>query len=169
MKKRLKKLFIPSIYLTAVVLVLGCVYLTVRGVDKFMEKKSDFSYSINGLNNDKVKPVQATDNDDEQEVEGNVQTNTVNTIIRPYTSDKVSIGRYFYDFEAEEDRQVNSIIFYENTYMQNTGVDYISEEVFEVLSSYKNNDESRLTLLNLNIEDGFAYNDTVYVKEKIVQ
>lgn len=43
------------------------------------------------------------------------------------------------------------------------------EEVFEVLSSYKNNDESRLTLLNLNIEDGFAYNDTVYVKEKIVQ
>ena len=34
----------------------------------------------------------------------------------------------------EADKQKDAIIYYENTYMQNSGVDYKSEEVFDVVS-----------------------------------
>ena len=84
-------------------------------------------YSINGLTDTPSKAVQA----EETKVE---ESNNNQQILRPYTSDKVSIGRYFYDFEGDEQKQENSIILYENTYMQNTGVDYISEEQFDVVS-----------------------------------
>ncbi len=53
-------------------------------------------------------------------------------IIRPYTDNTVEIGKSYYDYEAEEKSQEDAIIYYENTYIQNTGVDYVSENVFEV-------------------------------------
>lgn len=53
-------------------------------------------------------------------------------IIRPYTDNNVEIGKSYYDYEAEEKSQEDAIIYYENTYIQNTGVDYVSENVFEV-------------------------------------
>lgn len=53
-------------------------------------------------------------------------------IIRPYTDNTVEIGKSYYDYEAEEKSQEDAIIYYENTYIQNTGIDYVSENVFEV-------------------------------------
>lgn len=55
-------------------------------------------------------------------------------IIRPYTSKDITIGKSYYDYKAEEENQEASIIYYENTYIQNTGVDYVSKEVFDVNS-----------------------------------
>lgn len=55
-----------------------------------------------------------------------------NLLIRPYTSDEVTIGKNFYDYKSEEKDQQNSIIFYEGTYIQNSGVDYVSKDVFNV-------------------------------------
>ena len=57
-----------------------------------------------------------------------------NTIMKPYLSDTASLSKSFYDYEAESASQENSIIFYENTYMQNSGVDYTNKEVFEIIS-----------------------------------
>ena len=34
----------------------------------------------------------------------------------------------------KKDKQQNSLIFYENTYMQNSGVDYVSNTVFDVVA-----------------------------------
>ena len=56
--------------------------------------------------------------------------------IKPYTSDKVSINRYFYDKDATSEQQEKSLIYYENTYLQNSGVVYSSEEEFDVVSVY---------------------------------
>ena len=56
-----------------------------------------------------------------------------NTIIRPYNDEKVTIGKYYYDLNDEK-TQENAIIYYENTYMQNTGVDYVKEDTFKVVS-----------------------------------
>lgn len=53
-------------------------------------------------------------------------------IIKPYTAGNVEIGKSYYDYKSEETNQENSIIYYENTYIQNTGVDYTSKEVFDV-------------------------------------
>ena len=46
----------------------------------------------------------------------------------------VTINKTFYDHTKTQEEQENAIIFYENTYMQNSGVDYKSTESFEVVS-----------------------------------
>lgn len=71
---------------------------------------------------DNVMPVST-----EQEIDNS-------EIIRPYTSKDITIGKSYYDYKAEEENQEASIIYYENTYIQNTGVDYVSKEVFDVNS-----------------------------------
>ena len=54
------------------------------------------------------------------------------TIIRPYTADTVKINKQFYDYMGEAENQKNSIIYYEDTYMQNSGVTYINEGQFDI-------------------------------------
>lgn len=126
MKNGLKKLFVPTVYFIAVVSVIGCIVLTITSINKYLTNEDKINYSVDGI----IKQETSLVNKNQ---EGNIQTDE-ESIIRPYKSDKVSIGRYFYDFEAEAKDQENAIIFYENTYMQNSGVDYISDEVFDVIS-----------------------------------
>lgn len=56
------------------------------------------------------------------------------SIVRPYLDNSVSIAKTFYDYAGEESEQENSIIYYEGTYMQNSGVDYAKDSVFDVIS-----------------------------------
>lgn len=55
-------------------------------------------------------------------------------IIKPYTDETVKISKYFYDYLGEKENQQKSIILYENTYMQNSGTNYTSENIFDVNS-----------------------------------
>ena len=64
-------------------------------------------------------------------------------------------------------KEMNDLSFLKYAFFETITLN--DDEVYDVLSAYKANGEDRLAKLNLNIEDGFAYNDTVYVKEKIVQ
>lgn len=121
--KSVKKIFVPSIYLIAILSVVGCILLTIMSINKYLTGSEKFDYSINGLIDNEVKPVQGEDN-----TKNNVK------VIKPFRNEKVTIGRGFYDFEGEQTNQEKSIIFYENTYMQNSGVDYVSDEVFDVIS-----------------------------------
>lgn len=57
------------------------------------------------------------------------------SIKRPYISDKVNIYKNFYEKEDSEEQQQKSIIYHEGIYMQNSGVDYNSEEPFDVVAS----------------------------------
>ena len=57
-----------------------------------------------------------------------------NSIIKPYFDTTVSLLNGFYDYRSEEDRQLNSIIFYDNTYMQNKGNIYVSDNKFDVVA-----------------------------------
>lgn len=59
---------------------------------------------------------------------------TNKTINYPYTNKNVTIGKTFYDYKASEESQEKSIIKYDDTYMQNSGVDFVCNEVFDVLS-----------------------------------
>ena len=60
--------------------------------------------------------------------------NESKTINNPYTNKNVTIGKTFYDYKADEGSQEKSIIKYDDTYMQNSGVDFVCSEVFDVLS-----------------------------------
>lgn len=59
---------------------------------------------------------------------------TQTAIVRPYLDASVSIGKTFYDYEGTSEEQEKSIIYYEDTYMQNSGVDYVSTNSFDVVS-----------------------------------
>lgn len=60
--------------------------------------------------------------------------NTTTKVIYPYTDQAVTIGKNFYDYKGSSEEQENSIIFHENTYIQNSGVDFVHEQQFTVIS-----------------------------------
>lgn len=60
--------------------------------------------------------------------------NTTPKIINPYLDQGVTIGKNYYDYKGEEKDQVNSILKHDNTYIQNSGIDYINENKFDVIA-----------------------------------
>ena len=56
-------------------------------------------------------------------------------IEKPFNDASVKIVKSFYDYK--EENHENSIIYYENTYMPNTGIIYKGDETFDVLSIYE--------------------------------
>ncbi len=160
-KLRLKPYVLPSIYVILITIFVVSAMSTFEDVPAFEEDVTYVSSVI--LSND--TPVISTS--------GEVQ-DTI--IIRPYNDPNVKIGKNFYNYKGDEDSQKNSIVYYENTYMQNSGIDYVKEDYFEVVAildgtvlSVNNND-----LLGNTIEIKHDNNmisiyqslSTVTVKEK---
>lgn len=53
---------------------------------------------------------------------------------RPYSSEKVSVYKAFYEQDASEEEQKRNYISW-GIYMQNSGVTYKADETFDVLAS----------------------------------
>lgn len=121
MIKRSKKYYLLQgtvVSIVALVCLLG--YALTQSLQVAEEKlQDDLEYVSYEILTDNVMPV--------------VKEETTE-IIRPYTSEEVTVGKSYYDYKAEEENQEKSIIYYENTYIQNTGVDYVNKEVFDVIS-----------------------------------
>ncbi len=60
--------------------------------------------------------------------------NETRKMINPYTDTSVTISKSYYDYKGEATEQEKSITVYENTYIQNTGIDYVSTNTFDVIS-----------------------------------
>ncbi len=58
------------------------------------------------------------------------------TIIgRPYNNDNVAIVQNYYDYQGDEENQTSSIIYYEDTYIQSSGISYsLDGEPFEAIA-----------------------------------
>ena len=109
------------------VIALGGVSLLAFLGTMFVVEKSFFEDNLKEENFDYVS--QTIFEDDIPVV------NTTPTVIRPYTNTNVKIVKDFYDFEADETKQQNSIIYYESTYLQNSGISYGGvEEAFDVVA-----------------------------------
>ena len=121
-KKKFKNLTVPAIYTLALLVFGTSMYLVQSVVNKqtFESKdNNDMEYVDKEIVNDNIYvPVV-------------VETNIIS---KPYLNEQVSLSKSFYDSNAENEKQENSIIFYENTYMQNSGVDYKHSEPFEIIS-----------------------------------
>ena len=121
MQQKLKKIAIPTIYVLSVVafgLSIYLIQLIVSNVVfqdpepnlKYVDKEIlEESYSIPVIGNE-------------------------TTIIRPYLDTDISIAKNYYDYQSDVTNQENAIIYYENTYMQNSGVDYRKEGTFDVVA-----------------------------------
>ena len=54
--------------------------------------------------------------------------------IHPYTDQSVKVGKSYYDYQADESSQLNSIIKHDDTYIQNSGIDFVSDKTFDVVA-----------------------------------
>ncbi|MDE5539319.1 MAG: M23 family metallopeptidase [Bacilli bacterium] len=118
-QRKLRGYVLPTLYVLLLILIFG----TVSVITTMLHTNPDYLYSIGVLKNVSTLPVV-----------GEIDGSASDGILRPYASDKVSVDKYFYDIKDDEEKQQNSLIYYENTYMKNTGVLYKAEEEFDVLA-----------------------------------
>ena len=114
--RKLKGYVLPTLYVIVLIVIFGAVSL----VSSLMQVNPSYLYSVNVLK-DISMPVAETLEEDKQ-------------IVRPYTSDSVRIKTYFYDVDGTIEEQQQSLIYFENTYMKNTGVLYQDDQVFDCVA-----------------------------------
>lgn len=115
--KKLKSFVIPT---TIAVLVIG-VFFTSAIVTNNKQSKNQESENLNYVSNTIL------DNDV-------AVINTTTKVVNPYTDQSVTIGKYFYDYQAESTNQEKSIIYHDETYLQNSGIDFVGTNVFDVIA-----------------------------------
>lgn len=117
MKRQLKRSVVYSLYGISFMLLLSGVVLLGVATKKAYEPTYDY--------------VSKSIFDYEEEVK---VVNTGEKILRPYNNELVKIVKDYYDYNAESSSQENSLIFFEDTYIQSSGVSYSNGDSFEVLS-----------------------------------
>ena len=115
--KRLKEFVLPTVY----VMVIGVLFISISFLGNILQSKVEYGNMAVSALKDNVTPVGKTDNVVESRIE------------RPYVSSNVSISKSFYDMTDDEAKQQNSLVYYENTYLQNSGVLYSSTSAFDVI------------------------------------
>lgn len=118
--KRLKRFVLPTVY----VMVIGVLFISISFLGNILQSKVEYGNMAVSAIKDNVTPVGKTDNVVESKIE------------RPYVSSNVSISKSFYDMTDNEAKQQNSLVYYENTYLQNSGVLYSSTSAFDVISAF---------------------------------
>ncbi len=115
MKKKLvlKPFVIPTLYTIFALVVIVSLFLSIEVIDE----EEQLTY-VNDTILDEYVPV----------------VNVEETIKKPFTDNNVTISKNYYDYQASEEEQTNSILYHENTYIQNTGINYKSDNSFDVVS-----------------------------------
>jgi len=117
-KYRLKKPAVIALCSIGLLAFLGTMFVVEKSFFEENLKEDNFDYVSQTIFENDIPVV-----------------NTTPTVIRPYTNTNVKIVKDFYDFEADENKQQNSILYYESTYLQNSGISYGGvEEPFEVVA-----------------------------------
>lgn len=115
---KLKPFVFPILYIGLIFLLVVGLYFT----------SNSFKYEAdNSLNN--ITYVSKTILDNIVPV-----INVDDVIVNPYNDEDVKIARYFYNLEDDVERQKESIVYYNGTYMQSTGIDYTKSENFEIIA-----------------------------------
>ena len=121
MKKRKKSLLIPTLYLITLFSITAGLYFTKKAYDSVKEKEvfDNITYVSNTILNRTVPII-----------------NTVDTITNPVPDTDMEIARYYYNSSDNDDKKAKSIVYYNGTYMPNTGIDFVKKEIFDVSSIY---------------------------------
>lgn len=103
----------------SVIILVSTIFMAnkVLGESKNSIEKTGMVYNI--LSNMSIPVVQEPD-----EVK----------IIRPYTDNNVKVVKSFYDYKKSSEEQIDSLIYYQDTYMQSTGTAYASGDKFNVIA-----------------------------------
>lgn len=122
-KRKLKPFVVPMIYVLSIAMLIGSVYVIERAINTALLKNNE----IKEVNKEEETPQEVVE--DTQPV-----VSTDPQIIRPYVDSNVKVVKNYYNKEADNATQENSIFYYGDTYMQNSGVDYASGNEFDVVT-----------------------------------
>lgn len=124
-KRKLKGYVLPTVY----VLVIAVLFVSVSFLGSALQKELQYQDLATDALDDNVTPVI-------KEEENPTDVTTESKIVKPFTASSVGISKSYYDMTDDEATQANSLVYYEKTYLQNSGVLYSSDETFDVLSTY---------------------------------
>lgn len=127
--RKLKGYVLPTLYVIVLIVIFGAVSL----VSSLMQVNPNYLYSVDVLKDVSTPVIETVDD--------------ATKIVRPYTSANVHIETYFYDVNASVEDQQKSLIYFENTYMKNTGVLYQADETFDCVAVLNG------TVLNIKEDD----------------
>ena len=113
-QRKVKKQVVYTLYIFSALLLIGLITLT----ELKLKKQPDNTDYVNKTIFENNIPVVA---DPEK-------------IIRPYIDNSIKIATNYYNSKDDEETQKNSLIFYENTYLPSTGIDYQTDYDFDVVS-----------------------------------
>lgn len=118
-KWRFKKPVIYTGYVLGFMLVVGLIYMIESSISKslFVDDFNDYDYVSRTIFDD-VTPV----------------VNLKQTIVKPFEDTNIKIVKNFYDYMDDKEKQESSLIFNNDTYLQNSGVDYGGVEKFNVIN-----------------------------------
>ena len=117
LKSNVKRYVVEGIFALVLIIFSMVSYIMTKSLSVAEEKSVDYTYVSSEILTNAIPVIQ----DDTQYI-----------IERPYSEENIKIVKYFYDASSSKEEQEKSIFYYENTYIQNTGVDYGKEEVFSV-------------------------------------
>lgn len=116
-RRKLKSFVIPTISATLVIVAIFTMSIAMKKGSNLKDSDEVLTYVSNTILDKDIAVM-----------------NTDVKVINPYTDASVTIGKYFYDYKDTAENQEKSIIYHDGTYLQNSGVDFISENVFDVVA-----------------------------------
>lgn len=119
-KRKLKSFVLPTLYFLVITGIFACIILLGSNMEL---ESTDYDYGMEILE-EVSNPV--------------IKEEVVSTkvIKEPIEEDSSVITIHFYDRLDDKDKQIASLIYYENTYIPSTGVIYTSDQEFNVLAVF---------------------------------
>ena len=117
-KTKLPDFVLPSVFAVLIVSILSLtVMFTYEDTEPVFNDDADFIFTTRSIFDNSMPTIK----------------NEI-VLVKPYTLEKVILNKNYYDYLGDKKEQENSIILYDGTYMQNSGIDYICDEVFDINS-----------------------------------
>lgn len=117
-KYKLKSWVVISVYIISIGAIVTSLFLIGKTL-KEATAYDNLSYIYRGIISNRDVPVIEYVNDE---------------IFKPYENETVKVLKGYYDRSDDAKIQEKALIYYQNTYMPNTGILYSSNESFDVIS-----------------------------------
>ena len=123
-KRKLKAFVLPTLY----VLFVGVLFVSIAYLGKTLQYQVSGEVPvINPADETSILPV-IKENEEPLPVSENP--------MKPFLNENVKVSKSYYEIDDDKEKQANSLIYYEKTYLKNTGILYTLDEEFDVVSAY---------------------------------
>lgn len=117
LRRKVRKSIKSIFYFGIIVTVLISIFFIEQSLTKNVKNKKDYIYVLKNMLDTDI-PV----------IGKNV------TILNPFTASDIKVKRGYYNYLDDKEKQETALIFHDNTYLPNSGVDFGGKEGFDVVS-----------------------------------